>query len=274
MNNKILILLVLYQQTPEESISYRTLSDSIEAFELPYELVIFNNFSDIRIQDSGQYHVINSVENLMLSGAYNHALKLADKYEANWLLLLDQDSTLTKAYFSELSRFLFSNNDKSVVQAVPKLFSGNKMISPHTPCFYSSYRKSVKKQGIHKRHIISLNSVSLLNVEFIKSVGGFSPEFPLDMLDYSTSLKIYKAGKKTALLDVALNHDLSVTDKDTYMSEERYKGLLNAESRYYKTKGPVDLKLYKVRLIVRFIKQKLTLKNKELASLTHKHLFN
>ncbi len=271
--DSILIVLVLYKCELQNSLSYHSLTQTIQHLSVPHHLLVFNNSPEIAVPPSDQYEVAHEATNVMLSGAYNHALQVAASAKDTWLLLLDQDTQLTESYFQTLSAFFQHQYDTNIVNVVPRLLGNGRVISPHRTQFFHSFRQPVLQFGEHDGHVIALNSVSLLSVDFMQSIGGFSSEFPLDMLDKWTSLQIFKQHKKYYVLDTTLEHHLSVLDTQQYMSESRYSRLLESEYHYFKKLGKIHVVLYKCRLIFRFIKQLLLFKSKAYAVLTCKHIF-
>ena len=86
--NRIVIVIVLYKTSLENSKTYTSLTKHIHLFKHEYSLIIYNNSSEISIPE-GYYTLINASENNKLTGAYNFALNFAETNLAEWLLLLD-----------------------------------------------------------------------------------------------------------------------------------------------------------------------------------------
>ena len=271
--NKILIIIVLYKSNLEQSLTYNSLKNNVEWLNVPYEILIFNNSKSIEVPESRQYKVYNSDKNKKLSGAYNFGLNHANVTEAEWMLLLDQDTELTREFLIAVSSTLVNNSNPNIVNIVPRLTNDGKRISPHRIRFFNSIRVPISKSGVYANHLIALNSASLLRVSFLNAIGGFSEEFELDMLDYRTCLNIYKDKKQIYVLDTELNHELSVINMEKQMSEERYKALLTAEKRYIELFGYMDMLMYQVRILFRYLKQALFFKNKTYAHITLKFIF-
>ena len=268
--NTFLTVIVLYETNLNRCLTYKTLL-LLEKINFTSDLIIYNNSPEIKIPQAKNHIVINAETNEMLSGAYNFALNHANKNNYDWLLLLDQDTELTDDYFEKLYRFLSDNQDKDVVAVVPFLTNKSKIISPNK-LYFKFLRKSTVKYGINSGHIVALNSLSLLRTDFMNSIGGFSSEFPLDMLDYWYYLQFYRHKKRIYVLDTALKHNLSIYNYDENITEERYDQLLKAERKYTYEFGIQVLIIYKFRLLFRFLKQIITLKNKRFAYRTIKSI--
>ena len=112
--NKILIIIVLYKSNLEQSLTYNSLKDNAKWLKIPYEILIFNNSKSIEVPESRQYKVYNSDENKKLSGAYNFGLNHANVTEAEWMLLLDQDTELTREFLIAVSSNLQTNFNPNI----------------------------------------------------------------------------------------------------------------------------------------------------------------
>lgn len=268
--NTFLTVIVLHETSLDRCLTYNTLL-LLEKIKFTSDLIIYNNSPEIIIPQSKNHIVINAETNEMLSGAYNFALNHANKNNYDWLLLLDQDTELTDDYFEKLYRFLSDNQDKNIVAAVPFLRNKSKIISPNK-LYFNFLRKNTVKYGINSGHIVALNSLSLLRTDFMNAIGGFSSEFPLDMLDYWYYLQFNRRKKKIYVLDTALKHNLSIYNYDENITEERYAQLLNAERKYINEFGKTELIIYKFHLVFRFLKQIITIKNKRFAYRTIKSI--
>ena len=92
--------------------------------------MIYNNSPEFEIPSSNDYNVYVPQENKMLAGAYNYALSEASKVGYEWLLLLDQDTELTREYFIELCQFVNSSDSDNYDIAIPILKNEDFYLSP------------------------------------------------------------------------------------------------------------------------------------------------
>lgn len=273
-DNTIHIIIVLYKTSLENSKTYTSLIKHIHLFKHEYSLIIYNNSCEISIPNSEHYTLINASENQKLTGAYNFALDFAKTNQAKWLLLLDQDTEITSDYFSKLSACLSGDSiTNDIVAIVPFLTENKKQISPHNIFFFSNLVGLVKKPGVQHRHIIALNTLSLIRTDFISKIGGFSTKYPLDMLDYWTYTQIHKHKMKIYVLNTHVEHCLSVSDFEKNMSVSRYADLIEAEKSLMRESGALQLLVYKIKLIFRFLKQFIRFKNKRFSQITFNHIF-
>jgi len=276
MNNsaadKILILIVLYKKSIEESVSYRTLKECIKSQDIRYNLIIYNNSPEYGLTESEDAIVINSDHNGRLTSAYNYARKFALTEGYQWLLLLDQDSELSDDYFSCLSEFLQSMTDDSIVAVVPKLVDGKQVLSPRRISSVGWWENTLRHTGIQRGRVVAFNSLSLLSVNFIQSIGGFSDKYPLDMLDHWYYNQIYLQRKKVYVLDCIINHNLSFQNYEREVDLGRHTEFLEAERLFVKELGLRYYVGYKVKLFLRAIKQYLIFGDKRYATITLKKL--
>ncbi|MDR3326838.1 MAG: hypothetical protein LBT04_01675 [Prevotellaceae bacterium] len=262
--NEIQIILVLYRTELQDSLSYLTLCEHIHRLSVPYELLIYNNSTEIKIKESTEYIVVNAEKNNMLAQAYNYALERAVKNNRKWLLLLDQDTFLSEEYFERLNVAL--NLQVKVAAILPVLKCKDKHLSPRS---YSSIfgpwgkTNNIEESGIISNKMVSaFNSVAFLSINSLQETGGFSEEFPLDALDTHLFYKLSRNGGYFYLLDVVLQHNLSVLDYSKYMTKERYDSIVNAEYILSKQMGIIPLMTLKVRLFFRLCKQILVRKKR------------
>jgi hypothetical protein len=238
MTNSIEIVIVLYRCTLSESKSFRTLTENLEQISIDYELIIYNNDSKTYIPEVKDILIVNSDGNNMLCGAYNFALERAVEFNRRWLLLFDQDTNITLDYLNEIEGFIKNNSlNSKYIAAVPLLKKNNLHLSPivFSPVFgpYLTY-KAVERNSEKKQCISAYNSATLLQVNNMKSIGGFSSKYPLDMLDHWYFYKFYKSNKQIYIMNCILEQDLSLLDMENSMSLIRYKMYLQSQKRFAK----------------------------------------
>lgn len=268
MNISLEIVIVLYQCSLDESITFRTLNKQLGKTTIDYELVLYNNDVNQKIEAAGCL-IVNSEENKKLEGAYNFALERALETGKSWILLLDQDTEIPDNYFNELEKLFSDNYSPDLVAVVPKLISEGEIISPVQVTHLMRFEHGINSNGFTNKRINALNSLSLLNVEFIKSIGGFSKDFPFDLHDHWCYNKIYKNKKKVYILDIATEHSSSFNNFEKNVSVTRYKEFLSTEDRFIRSEiGLPVYFFYKIKLLLRSIKQLINYKNKEFSLVT------
>lgn len=261
----ILAVIVLYNQNIEQSPSFHQLKKAVNQKYL--QLVVYDNSS--QRQENLLFknqHVIykHDPENPGLAAAYNFALEHIDS-NIQYFVTLDQDTKLHEAYFDSLKEVKFT---KDIVAAVPMIYDQGKQISP----IYATKRINQKVQAIQKSGIIyelltAVNSGTAFSISFLKEIGGFNKEFPLDFLDHWLFWKIYKSNKGIQVMSVKVTHDLSVLNYKK-VTTERYRSILNAENHFYRFYNQSHFQKYRKQLILRALKQFLTVRNREIWRLT------
>lgn len=280
MNFKeIYIVIVLYKTNLEGSKTIETLKS------IPDEninLMVFDNspikqyhLSYFRY-DKFNIHYFNDCSNPGLSRAYNLALSNAGDKNYKWLLLLDQDTTITNEYIKEVMLLETDRISKNIVSIMPRVISllNDKLIAPVKMSKGGICRPIILESGVSQKNISGINSGTLLSVSFMNAINGFSSSYSLDMLDHWYFREIKKNDKEIYLLHSNVKQELSIYGNfEENLSVSRYSQLLNAENHFLKEDGMISLILYKARLIYRFFKQ-LSYKNNKYSRITLSKIFN
>ena len=195
---RILAVAVLYKQSPTES---RALSSFIRILKdnpqmaIHFSLVVYDNspqrhevLADLPV------HYVHDPANGGLAAAYNYALARAEQAGNEWLLLLDQDTTLTREFFSELIACTNTlQTQDNVAAIVPKLMAQGRLKSPAEDFIDyirhqftgSAHTLGQDVAGVQHGRISAYNSGSTMSVSLLRSIGGFPTEFWLDYLDHA-----------------------------------------------------------------------------------------
>lgn len=274
---KLTIVVVFYKQKIEESKTFSTLMQSMQGRQADgIHLILYDNSpdeQDFRPEKYPEWHIsyIHDPRNLGIAAAYNYALSHANQAESNWLLLFDHDTEVTKEYAAQFLRK--QECGEAIAAVVPKIHSSGTMISP----VYSHSLRPLNEErpapGVQNKAVMAINSGTLLRVSFLNEIGGFNEEFPLDYLDHWLFFEIYARGKKVLLVDVTLEHELSVMDYSN-VSLRRYQSILDAEMKFYANYKKELYGSYKKQLFKRLLKQILLVKNKQIALYTMRRLFS
>jgi GT2 family glycosyltransferase len=231
---KITAVLVLYNQTPEESRALSTLLPAIRQHVAEIDLIVYDNgpvsqFGLIAANSFLRY--VHNSANGMLYAAYSYALREAASSGTHWLMLLDQDTEITPEYVSEVLE-LCGDQEEKVLRScaiVPFLLVGSTVRSPHRPSGSSQTSDHfIIESGLHRTPLCAWNSGAILNVERLLEIGGFPPEFPLDDLDYIIFHRLQESGQPVSVMKSQLIHSLSVGHVQT-LSLARLKGKLAAD---------------------------------------------
>ena len=277
----LLAVLVIYNCKIEEA---KTLTSLLRNYEKSPRA--FRNFRLIIYDNSLLEHAIHSKipfehlyvhdRNNSLSVAYNYALYEAIKTSCDWLLMLDQDSSLPEDFIDNLSCDLSTiHEDTTVTAVVPKMCFQNVIFSPTTILFGGIVRAiDIRHKGICMfKNACAIGSGSVINVSFLQKVGGFNEMFRMDCLDRWLFYTINKMGGKVYVTDSIIEHELSVMNYDKYMNKERYLNILNAETLFMKSYGSqIENYIFYLRLIKRTVYQFLNVSDKKYSKMTICHL--
>tara|TARA_B100001057_G_C22826786_1_gene941761 strand:- start:1353 stop:2198 length:846 start_codon:yes stop_codon:yes gene_type:complete len=275
---KILIVVVLYEKSIYNCDTIKSLKTNNLAKKKNYSLLVFDNSLKSNIEDSKsldcEYYHSNLNKGVL--GAYKYALKKANEKYFDWILMLDDDTTLPNDFLSKslLNLNKVSNND-IISAVVPKIFDGNKLISPsrvYRGGIHLSFNKSF--EGTSDKYLCAIGSCSIIRTSFINQIGGFKTNFILDCFDRWMFQQIHIYKKKVFVSNISVRHKLSIENYDKRMNLKRYQDILFNEDRFIKNHHKkVDYLIFKVRLFIRFFKLFIRYDNKDYAYLTFKFLF-
>lgn len=261
MSDQFYIVLVLYKMSLTKSKTIQSLGQFVSK-NTP--LLVFDNsptrqYKETTFQhDNFKIHYVYDESNPGLSKAYNFALQKAIESGFTWMLLLDQDTHFTADYYNEVESLLQKPIPRYVAAIMPRVQSheGDSLISP-TKMHSGAICRPVKvASGISKLAVSGINSGTLLRVNFINSIGGFSEKYSLDMLDHWYFRMIYKTGHAVYIMNSCIYQELSVLGNyEATISLSRYQHMLQAESLFVKEEGILSLLIFKCRLLFRILKQ-------------------
>lgn len=276
---RILAVAVLYKRTAEQSQSVAALRRLLVEGRIGAEAL------DLMICDNSPYEqpapdwiaggYVRDVTNPGLARCYNQALRRAVEKGVAWLMLLDQDTTVTEEYLHEVLETAEAietaealGRDQGVVAMVPKLIQGGVICSPIQPPRYGPARAvRAEYQGVAGGSLHPFNSGAVIRVSAIREIGGFPEEFPLDYLDHATFTGLQRRGGKLLVLRSELEHELSSNDQtgndqtgnnqavndqrgEDAISVQRQASVLDAEYRFYARYGSgAERRMWRFRLL-------------------------
>ena len=259
---RILAVAVLYEQETTESralTSFFSLVEGNPDIASRLSLIVYDNSPQAhQVDNDFTYHYVHDPANGGLAAAYNYALAHAEANGHEWLLLLDQDTTLTSEFFAELISCADTLQAADNVAAiVPKLMVRGTILSPaeHFLDFLRHQFRNVVKTstreeaGIQRDRISAYNSGSTLRVRALRAIGGFPGEFWLDYLDHAVFHALTTRGYRIYVLLAVLQHELAESDLDT-RPIWRFRNVLKAQSLFVQRAGSLsDRLLYRLWLL-------------------------
>ncbi len=268
---QILVVVVLYKQSPEQS---RTIQSLVPVFERnpsligPVHVLLWDNSPVPASQVSlpFPFDLRHGGRNVGTSGAYNYALELAESAGCPWLLLLDQDTTVSEEFLSTMMRYSEQfRQTPEVAAVVPFIFSHGTLVSPRRLLSFNRVRQiPATFSGLCKDKAYAVNSATLMRVTALREVGGYSEEFWLDLSDVYVFQALHRKGKYMHIAgDLRVEHSIASMDFDKEMSPERYRNFMAAESAYIDLfLSPVERSAQLLRLFVRTLRQYRRYQNK------------
>jgi GT2 family glycosyltransferase len=267
-------VVVLYECTLDDS---KTLQSFAEVCRLEgttsrqISLLVYDNSpnsqqTDLERWNCGTVEYRHASENGGLAAAYNYALSRALEAKIEWLLLLDQDTVLTQAFFLHLLAAVASPLSPKICAIVPKLIQAEKILSPQFVGIFRNSSCSNAFSGLSHDRLTAFNSAACLRVSAVMTIGGFPAEYWLDFLDHIVFHRLQADGSKVLVLEVFLEHQLSWRNLESEMSLSRYTNLISAEWRFIRETGvgggPA---LHRLRLLNRALVYSIRFRNKAYA---------
>ncbi|MGS2778903.1 glycosyltransferase [Robertmurraya sp. GLU-23] len=267
------IIIVFYNQSIEASKTFQTLMNNSQEFlSEDISIILYDNSPNPQEFDQKRYEDINisykhDPRNLGIATAYNYAWSVAKSNGSEWLVLFDHDTEVTRQYVQQMLEV--KDVDRDIAAVVPIISCDGTLISPVFSDTLRPLQQDRPLAGIQQKPVMAINSASLIKISFLNQINGFNESFALDYLDHWIFYEIYSKGFKVQVLDVSLEHELSVMDYSR-VSVNRYKSIIDSESYFYQHYHKELLPAYRSQLFKRLIKQFLIVKNKRIAMQTLK----
>jgi GT2 family glycosyltransferase len=262
--SSILAVAVVYNcefsQSHSVSSLFQVLNENPELAK-HFSLVLYDNSPQpqtLALAANFPTHYVHDPSNGGLASAYNFALARAESEEREWLLLLDQDTSLTRDFLFELLEAANALHASPAVAAiVPKLLVNGTVHSPAIPFLQLMRRQFLPPispmdrnvVGVLQQRMCAYNSGSTFRVSALRSVGGFPPEFWLDYLDHAVFHALLARGYRVYVMIATLVHESSYADIGS-MPIWRLHNVLLAQAIYVKRNGNfIDRLLYRIWLL-------------------------
>jgi GT2 family glycosyltransferase len=238
---RVLAVVVLYKMQPSESAAFRTIRTAISGLQdgqVNIKILLYDNTTGG--QDIGglpsdvQYKA--DIENGGLATAYNYALTIADQQGFDWLLTLDQDTSLPIDFLHKLlNAAAFVTPMPDVATIVPCVSSNGRVLSPFTLMKHWTFMRHYPDDfvGIPLENVYAANSGTTTKVSVLKAIGGYDPRFCLDLSDFAMNHRLH-SHKLRALVagNIHLEHELSSHDLKNRSTPGRYEDYLCAEEGF------------------------------------------
>jgi GT2 family glycosyltransferase len=263
---RALAVVVLYRTPFARS---KTIQGLARAFAedptLPQQLdvLVWDNSPETREQQRGPSFIctyVHSNANQGVSGAYNAAIAAATERRCGWLLLLDDDTSVTGEFLhGMLSHAVEVKEEEPIAAIVPFLYAGTFCLSPRLWRF--ARHVPLPRPAItytEKRSIFAANSGTLMRARALAAIGGYSSRFWLDYSDIDVFHRLHQHGFSVRIAgDLKLEHEMAMLDYDRQMTPGRFATFLAAESDFVDLyRGPAERGMHLLRLVARILHQR------------------
>jgi len=192
----------------------------IDNSDSPNASNFINDLNDRKI------HYYYNLFNQGIANALNKGLQYARDYNFDWLLLLDQDSTVPQGYIDVLKQYIFFNETEKIGILAPIIKWGKNIEFP----------RYVEKP---QRILTAITSGSLLNMAVANIVGDFEEFLFIDWVDIDYSLKMGLKGYHIIQLpNIHLIHQLGDCKEIRFFKKHiAYIGHHSSIRKYYATRN-------------------------------------
>jgi GT2 family glycosyltransferase len=279
--NQIVAVVVLYKRLPEQS---QTIDSLGKVFAGNPELlnsirvILFDNspkaLDQVNLSFPCDYR--HAGRNVGTSGAYNYAMGSAEAEQCLWLLLLDQDTTVSTEFLPRMLEYSRQLQDQTEVgSVVPLIYSHGSLVSPRKHGRFNQISLiPTTFSGVYRHKAFAVNSATLMRVAALREIGGYSDDFWLDLSDVWVFQAMYRKGRYLFIAgDLTLQHSITSMDFDKDMAPERYRNFLAAESAYVDLYSSAPERAFHlIRLLARTLRQRHSHRNRTFSKMTFEYL--
>jgi len=239
MIDDLLVVIVLYKITLKESLSFKTLLDSVSSAQ-KISLYVYDNSpsksADKLLYNNVSVKYVHDQNNGGISKAYNSAAKYAALQGKKWLLLLDQDSSLPVGFLDKIQNDIVKFPNENLF--VPVLQQNNLILSPCKFRFMKGSALNKINAGIFPLEGHSVfNSGIIIKLSEFSKVGGYDENIPLDFSDHCFIHRFKKHNKNVVVMPVSIEHELSSHSNDKGVIFRRFNQYCFGVKRYAETEG-------------------------------------
>jgi GT2 family glycosyltransferase len=256
-------VLVVYEYDIVQVIAWPTLlgwlkQDGRSGFTLEQVLVYDNSpgpRAAIAAATDGCTYIHDS-RNGGTKAAYEQAAAMASAAEIDWLMLLDQDTSLPSGMLDAAASSL-ANSPDSPGALVPWVFHDKKIVSPARITLLGTVRPLVRKREVSKlTRMSAVASGSLIYVPALRAIQPLPNLLWLDYVDHWIFWRMGKLGWQIVVIDAVIQHSLSV-ETPAALSRSRMHGILEGEAVFIAELGIMARVIYPVRLLTRIVRYAL-----------------
>jgi len=219
--DSLLIIIVIYKRQLEDCESFQSV---LQMRHQGSDLNVFIYDNSPTSQQTKNYPDItlsyfHDAKNSGVSKAYNVGVERAKNNHMQWVLLLDQDTSLPGSILEKYDHAIDKNPEINLFVPVLKLTNG-KIFSPSRYRFKRGFYLDDIEPGIHSLFKNApVNSGMMVRVKDYLKVGGYNEKVKLDFADFQFVERFRKRNTDFFVLDVECEQDFS-DDNDSYESQK------------------------------------------------------
>jgi hypothetical protein len=267
---RLLAVIVLFERDLDQVLAWSFLRRSLNAVAdhggatascgfLLDHVLIYDNSRHARAKPSEHlpnYSYVHDAGNGGTGAAYARATTLAREAGIDWLLLLDQDTTLPYGFLDAASAALM-NSTRQPCALVPWVFQGARVVSPaRVTAVGSVVPLRYEAAPPVARDLTAISSGSLLHVPTLASLMPLPNGLWLDYVDHWIFAQLRIRQRPVAVFDASLQHSLSIFTLES-LNLNRLTSILNGEAAFLAMLGIGARLVYPLRLAARVLRYAL-----------------
>jgi Predicted glycosyltransferases len=251
MNNRIEIVfgIVTYKEIFWKTVTFVNLINSIREYTNPNRVIIYvvdnTNIEGWYVEVPKEYKDFVIYENMWnpgISVAYNKIQKYALNNNIEWIVLLDQDTTLPT---NTIDIYMKSINRRDIKIKAPIVYIEKGILSPSIYKNYHSFLLKNLSPGIMSfKNISCINTGLMINTLFFEEVGGYNEDLKLDFCDHDFIERVKKKTDMLEILSISFYQDFSSATHTKEQAIERYKRYIIDFKVFKKTRNKILLLLW------------------------------
>ena len=263
---RVLAVMVLYRMQPAQS---KTLAGLAQAFAADaalatqIEVLVWDNSPTAADESSLPFACTyrHAPVNAGVSGAYNAAAAMAAEHDRAWLLLLDQDTSVTGEFLRGMLRACGAGRQRRAGGRHCSVSLCGKLLPvAATVAFRASRRRCPVRRAAARsgREMFAANSGTLMRVRALAGHRRIQQPLLAGLFRYRCLSPAACAGFAVRIAgDLALEHEVALLDYDARMTPARYATYLAAEGDFLDLyRGRAERLLHLLRLAVRVVRQR------------------
>jgi GT2 family glycosyltransferase len=223
--DSLAVIIVVYNTNLEASQSFKAVKGMPRKGE-SLELIVYDNSKKPQqpIEHPGlRITYFHDPDNPGVSKAYNVAAAHAMANRKEWILLLDQDTTMPATLLGSYTTAIGRHPEIKLFVPILKLQNG-KIFSPCSYRFKRGFYLTSLVSGIHSLNKLApVNSGMLIDLKAFHKVGGYNEKVKLDFSDFQFIERFRSVYSTFYVMDVVCEQDFSDDDISFTSQAKRFR---------------------------------------------------